>query len=597
MSTLERSTEYYGLTDLFDQLYESSLNGETFRELYQFIVLKQNILLAYRNIKRNSGSKTPGVDGITISDIERLNENDFVEIIRANLSNYRPGPVRRVYIPKKNGKKRPLGIPNLYDRIIQQTIKQVIEPIVEAKFFKHSYGFRPLRSVEQAMGRMHSVINNVQLHYVVDVDIKGFFDNVNHNLLRHQIWNMGIRDTKLIAIISKILRAEIVGEGTPVKGTPQGGVLSPLLANIVLNDLDQWIASQWENFPSKHRYSRGKLHRALKGTTLKEGYLVRYADDFKLLTRSYSMAKRWYTAIRGYIEKHLKLEISPEKSGITNLRKKRTEFLGFEIRAVPKGNKYTARSYVSRTSKQTMIKQLRETIKRIQGNPGYVHLLNYKILGMHNYYRIATTVSVAFSEIDYELKQMMKTRFKTVGKYSKPYHGTSLTFDKLYSKTYRTWKINGTWIYPIADVQFKIPINFIPGTVPYTSSGRNKYYKGIGIDIKIEMAKILRRRETGRTVEYMDNRLSRYVMVNGKCEVTGRVLSSEEFHCHHITPVSMGGTDRYDNLKIIHKAVHKIIHANTINNSLKYLIELQLTDKQLDKINILRTKCHLEPIK
>ena len=89
MSTLERSTEYYGLTDLFDQLYESSLNGETFRELYQFIVLKQNILLAYRNIKRNSGSKTPGVDGITISDIERLNENDFVEIIRANLSNYK----------------------------------------------------------------------------------------------------------------------------------------------------------------------------------------------------------------------------------------------------------------------------------------------------------------------------------------------------------------------------------------------------------------------------------------------------------------------------------------------------------------------------
>ncbi len=104
MSTLERSTEYYGLTDLFDQLYESSLNGETFRELYQFIVLKQNILLAYRNIKRNSGSKTPGVDGITISDIERLNENDFVEIIRANLSNYRPGPVRRVYIQKRTGK-------------------------------------------------------------------------------------------------------------------------------------------------------------------------------------------------------------------------------------------------------------------------------------------------------------------------------------------------------------------------------------------------------------------------------------------------------------------------------------------------------------
>ena len=597
MSTLEGSTEYYGLTELFDQLYDSSFNSKPIKKLYQFIVLKQNILLAYRNIKRNSGSKTPGVDGITILDIEKLEENEFVEIIRTKLSNYQPGVVRRVYIPKRNGKQRPLGIPNLYDRIIQQCIKQVLEPIVEAKFFKHSYGFRPLRSVEQAMGRLHSVINNVQLHYVVDVDIKGFFDNVNHQLLRRQIWNMGIQDTKVLAIISKILKAEIVGIGIPTKGTPQGGVLSPLLANIVLNDLDQWIASQWENFPSKHKYSRGKLHRALKGTTLKEGYLIRYADDFKLLTRSYSMAKRWYTVIKSYIENHLKLEISLEKSGITNLRKKRTEFLGFEIRAVSKGTKYTARSYVSETSKRTMIEKLRKTIKRVQENPGYVNLLNYKILGMHNYYRIATTVSVAFAEIDYELKPMMKTRFKTLGKYSKPYYGTNITFDKLYSKTYRTWKINGMWVYPIADVQFKIPINFIPGTVPYTSSGRNKYYKGIGLDIKIEMAKILHRRETGRTVEYMDNRLSRYVMVKGKCEVTGRAVSSEEFHCHHIIPLSLGGTDKYDNLKIIHKDVHKIIHATTIKNTLKYLIELKITDKQLDKINILRTKCHLEPIK
>ncbi|MBC2262758.1 group II intron reverse transcriptase/maturase [Listeria sp. FSL L7-0091] len=598
MSTLERSTEYYGLTGLFDQLYESSLNGKTFNKLYQFIVLKQNILLAYRNIKRNSGAKTPGVDDMTILDIEKLDENVFVEIIRDKLSSYQPGSVKRVYIPKRNGKKRPLGIPNLYDRIIQQAIKQVLEPIVEAKFFKHSYGFRPLRSVEQAMGRIHSLMNNAQLHYVVDVDIKGFFDNVNHNLLRRQIWNMGIRDTRLLSIISKILKAEIVGVGIPIKGTPQGGVLSPLLANIVLNDLDQWVASQWEKHSSKYKYSRNsKMYRALKGTELKEGYLVRYADDFKLLTRSHSMARRWYTAIKSYIEHRLKLEISPEKSGITNLRKKRTEFLGFEIRAVSKGTKYTARSYVSKVSKETMKEKLRKTVKQIQGNPGYVNLLNYKILGMHNYYRIATAVSVAFAEIDYELKPMMKIRLKAVGKYSKPHYGTSPTFDNLYSKTYRTWKIQGMWVYPIADIQFKIPINFIPGTVPYTSAGRNKYYKGIGLDIKIEMAKILRRRETGRTVEYMDNRLSRYVMVKGKCEVTGRALSSEEFHCHHIIPLSLGGTDRYDNLKIIHKKVHKIIHAVTLKSVLPYLIELQLTDNQLDKINILRNKCHLEPIK
>ncbi|MGM0113487.1 reverse transcriptase domain-containing protein [Enterococcus sp. DIV0187] len=224
MSTLERSIEYYGLTNLFDQLYEESSQGKQFKKLYQFIVLKQNILLAYRSIKRNSGSKTPGTDEMTIHEIENLSEKEFVEIIRQKLANYHPKSVRRVYIPKKNGKKRPLGIPNLYDRIIQQCIKQVLEPIAEAKFFKHSYGFRPSRNVSQAMGRMHSLINSAQLHYVVDVDIKGFFDNVNHNLLKKQLWNLGIQDYKIIAIISKILKTEIEGEGCPTKGTPQGGL-------------------------------------------------------------------------------------------------------------------------------------------------------------------------------------------------------------------------------------------------------------------------------------------------------------------------------------------------------------------------------------
>ncbi|MGM0113491.1 hypothetical protein IGI52_003864 [Enterococcus sp. DIV0187] len=315
-----------------------------------------------------------------------------------------------------------------------------------------------------------------------------------------------------------------------------------------------------------------------------------------MLTRSYDMAKRWYISIKRYIENHLKLDISPEKSGITNLRKKRSEFLGFEIKAVPKGKKCTARTYVSKTSKHTMIGKLKDTIKRIQRNPGYVNLLNYQILGMHNYYRIATTVSATFCEIDYVLKKAMKIRFKTKGTYSKPLYGTSETFTKLYSKNYRTWRINKIWVYPIADVQFKIPLNFIPGTTPYTSEGRQKFYKGIGIDIKIEMAKMIKRRDSGRSVEYVDNRLSRYVMVGGKCEVTRRVLTSEELHCHHVLPITQGGTDNYHNLKIVHEDVHKLIHATSKPTILKYLVELKLTIEQLEKLNLLRTKCNLKPI-
>ncbi|SDJ19879.1 Reverse transcriptase (RNA-dependent DNA polymerase) [Alteribacillus bidgolensis] len=148
---------------------------------------------------------------------------------------------------------------------------------------------------------------------MVDIDIKGFFDHINHRLLIKQLWNMGIQDRKVLACISKMLKAEIEGEGIPTEGSPQGGLLSPLLANIVLNDLDQWIAGQWEFFPlSKPFQSKVGERKAKKRTHLKEGYLVRYADDFKILCKDGKTAQKWYHAARLYLKDRLKLDISPE---------------------------------------------------------------------------------------------------------------------------------------------------------------------------------------------------------------------------------------------------------------------------------------------
>lgn len=166
--------------------------------------------------------------------------------MKIRFENFKPMSVKRVYIPKPNDGLRPLGIPTMEDRLIQQAIKQVLEPICEDKFFENSYGFRPNRSSSHAIAYLMKKANLDKCYYVVD--IKGFFDNVNHTKLIKQIWSLGIRDKNLIEVISKMLKAPIKGHGISDKGTPQGGILSPLLSNIVLNELDWRICDQWYEY-------------------------------------------------------------------------------------------------------------------------------------------------------------------------------------------------------------------------------------------------------------------------------------------------------------------------------------------------------------
>jgi len=150
-----RNNEYYDFQKVQDDLYAKSQKGFIFKDLMSKIISEANILLAYRNIKKNTGSKTKGTDGKTIASLAKLEPKDLITLVRRKLENYQPQKVRRVEIPKSNGKKRPLGIPTISDRLVQQCILQVLEPICEAKFYKHSYGFRPLRSTKHAIARAY----------------------------------------------------------------------------------------------------------------------------------------------------------------------------------------------------------------------------------------------------------------------------------------------------------------------------------------------------------------------------------------------------------------------------------------------------------
>jgi Retron-type reverse transcriptase len=204
-------------------------------------------------------------------------------------------------------KKRPLGIPTIMERLIQQCILQVLEPICEAKFFERSNGFRPNRSAEHAISQTHKFMQQMGLSFVIDIDIKGFFDNVNHAKLIKQLWALGIRDKKLLNIISEMLKAEIAGIGFPEQGSPQGSVISPLFSNVVLNELDWWIANQWETISTRQRYTRAtNKYKALRRTKLKECYIVRYADDFKIFCRKRSDVVKLLSHISKKAEKENK---------------------------------------------------------------------------------------------------------------------------------------------------------------------------------------------------------------------------------------------------------------------------------------------------
>ena len=239
------------MLDIFDKLYYQSKSDVVFDDLISLITSENNIRLAYRNIKNNHGSLTCGVDKKTIKFIKKMELNQFLILIKNRIKNYQPQEIRRIYIPKSNGKMRPLGIPTIIDRIVGQCILQILEPIVEAKFHNNSNGFRPYKSCESAISQFINYVYRNKCYYVVDVDIKGFFDNVNHGKLLKQLWTMKIRDKKLLKIISLMLKSKIEKEGIPEKGTPQGGILSPLLANVVLNELDWWLSNQWMTYHTK----------------------------------------------------------------------------------------------------------------------------------------------------------------------------------------------------------------------------------------------------------------------------------------------------------------------------------------------------------
>ena len=330
-------------------------------ELLEKILSKDNLNKAYKQVYRNKGAS--GVDGITVEELSSYIKEHKEEILwQIRNRKYKPQPVRRVEIPKENGKMRKLGIPSVIDRVLQQAIVQVLTPIYEEQFSNSSYGFRPKRSCEMAVIKALECFND-GYDYIVDIDLESFFDEVNQDKLM-AIVHRTIKDNDVISLIRKFLQSGVMEKGVVVetnKGTPQGGNLSPLLSNIMLNELDKELEKRGLNF-------------------------VRYADDCLIMVKSEKAANRVMESITTFITKKLGLKVNVEKSKVA--RPRQIKYLGFEFY---KNNKGTWRPKPHIKSVKNFISKLKEITGRSDGKSiDYkIERLNQVTRGWINYFKIA----------------------------------------------------------------------------------------------------------------------------------------------------------------------------------------------------------------
>lgn len=564
------------LKQTLDFLYEKSKEGIAFTGLVEAMVNEVTIVTAIHNIKSNKGSKTAGVDQMKMDKYLQMPKEDLIALIRNNFSNYKPKPARRVYIPKKNGKQRPLGIPTVLDRIIQECVRIIIEPICEARFYPHSYGFRPYRAQKHAIRDIVNVINastfsQDQPVWAVEGDIKGCFDNIDHRILLKKIWRIGIHDKRVIKMIHQMLKAGYIESGTlndTNLGTMQGGILSPLLSNVYLNDFDWFVGRM---YMEPHRQCKYKCNdtRRLKWSGVTPKYNFRFADDWVILTSTEQEAYRLKRMLTKYFRNKMKLELSQEKTFVTDLRTEGIHFLGFVVKAEKKRRTPDPRTWTDNLVGKPLpdMERLKDKIQKIANEvreigeitersvqAAQIQRVNSMIVGLAQYLQ-PSICSHAFHAIDRRINNTALAVWKR--RFPKHYNKYQIPLEKLCNLPHRHEGYKSkTFAVPIEGEWFGITYAFITHSkyeskpfdqrmTPYSEEGRRiySYYRNRSKPLPCDRPSVNTARDIQLSVytktvfnfEYFMNREYAYNRDNGKCKCCKTPLFlDDKKYCYHI---------------------------------------------------------------
>lgn len=598
---------------LLDLLYLKSEQGVTFTGLLEAMTNEVTIVTAIHNIKSNKGSKTVGADNTNMDKYLQMPKDELIKLIQSSFQNYKAKPTRRVYIEKSNGKKRPLGIPTVLDRIIQECIRIIIEPVCEARFYPHSYGFRPYRAQKHAIVDIVNVINassksQDQPVWAVEGDIKGCFDNINHRLLLQKLWHIGIHDKRVIKIIGIMLKAGYIENdilNQTKLGTPQGSILSPLLSNVYLNDFDWYVGRK---YMEPHRQCKHKCNdtRRLKWSGVTPKYNFRYADDWVILTSTQQEAFRLKRELTKYFKHKLKLELSQEKTFVTDIRKDGIHFLGFIVKAEKKRKTPNPSSWSENLIGKPFpdMERLTKKINNLQGEvrkigistkpniqAAQIQYVNSIIMGLAQYLQ-PSICSHAYHAIDRRINNTALAVWKKL--YPQTYNSMQVALKELCNLPHRHEGYKSkTFAIQIEGKWFGITNAFITHSkhenrpfnqrmTPYTAEGRAIYvsyrsrHKPLPLDRPsintpedIQLSVYAQNKGWKMNFEYFMNREYAYNRDKGKCKCCGILLSTVSKHCHHVNnklPIEL--INKVPNLAWLCKRCHRMVHNSPIPSDL-----------------------------